>query len=428
MSTLGRFAHRSLIYILLAAAIGAAYVYGVSNIDAWFGLDSDWLAPPQVAAAGLVAVALHPVRSGLESLADRIVHGRRLRPAEAVARIAALGAGTATGATALRDLARIVATGLGTGGAAVRLRLSDGGTVVYAWPESAEPAWPADSGASSLPVSYRGEVVGALELPAGPGRGPARRRRALRDELVASAGVVLHNAGLDIELEHQLRAAERRAVEIHASRWRIVAAQDSERRELERDLHDGAQPGLTAVRLALGLVTHLTNAGKAQAADKALDDVCAQLRSAAEGLRHTLRGLDPEILRRFGLAAAVGQLIDELGVRDHAWIEDGTDGLRLRPDVEATAYFCCAEAVQNAAKHSPGARLSVRLRHDRSAGTLVFEVTDEGPGFDPRAHSGGVGSGLQNMADRAATVGGTLAITSGPRGTTVTGRIPAPRA
>jgi len=179
------------------------------------------------------------------------------------------------------------------------------------------------------------------------------------------------------------------------------------------------------VRLALGLVTHLTNAGRAQAADRALDDLCAQMRSAAEGLGHTLRGLDPAVLRRSGIAAALAELIEELGVRDHAWIEDGTEGLRLRPDLEATAYFCCAEAVQNAAKHSPGARLSVRLRYNRRVGTLTFEVTDDGPGFDPRAHAGGAGSGLQNMADRAATVGGTLSIASGPRGTTVAGEIPA---
>ena len=426
MSRPGRFLNRAMIYGLLVLAVGAAYVYGVAKLDARFGLDSDWLAPPQVAAAGLVAVIFHPVRLGLEALADRIVYGRRLRPEEAIARIAALGGATSVGAESLRDLARIVATGLGVDSAAVRLRLSDGSGARYAWPAAAEAAWAGD--ARALPVSYRGEVVGALELPAGAGRGPARRRRAMLDKLVGSAGVVLHNAGLAIELEHQVRATEQLAAEIRASRWRIVAAQDSERRELERDLHDGAQPGLTAVRLTLGLVTHLTNAGRVEAANKALDDLCAQTRSAAAGLGHTLRGLDPEVLRRSGLAAAVRELADELGVRDHTWIEDGTRGLRLRPELEATAYFCCAEAVQNAAKHSPGARLSVRFRHDEQAGTLAFEVADDGPGFDPRAHAGGAGSGLQNMADRAATVGGTLSIVSSPRGTTVAGTIPALRA
>jgi len=423
MNGSSRLLNRTLIYALLAAAIGAAYVFGVSNIDAWFGLDSDWLAPPQVAAAGLVAVVFHPVRTGLESLADRIVYGRRLRPEDAVARIAALGSATALGADSLRDLAKIVATGLGTGSAAVRLRLSDGSGVLYAWPEAAEAAWTPN--VTRLPVTYRGEVVGTLELPTGPGKASARRTRALRNELVASAGVVLHNAALDIELEYQVHAAGQRAAEIRASRWRIVAAQDSERRELERDLHDGAQPGLTAVRLALGLVTHLTTAGREPVANKALDDLCAQMENAAAGLRQTLRGLDPEVLRQSGIAAAVRELTAELGVRGHTRVEDTTYGLRLRPDLEATAYFCCAEAVQNAAKHSPGAQLTVRLRHDQHTETLTFEVTDDGPGFDTRAHAGGVSSGLQNMADRAATVGGTLSIVSSPRGTTVTGQIPA---
>jgi signal transduction histidine kinase len=468
-----RVINRTLTYGVLAVAIGVAYVYGVSNIDAWFGLDSDWLAPPQVAAAGLIAVVFHPVRVGLEALADRIVYGRRLRPGTAVARIVALGGTTGAGAESLRELARIVATGLGTGSAAVRLRLSDGSSAVYAWPETARYDTPGTSGASdasgsagatdsagtsdisdtsdttdsadtsppagasaepagdrgmtSFPVSYRGEVVGAIEVPAGPGRPGAPRRRAMREKLVAGAGVVLHNASLDIELEHQVRVAEERAAEIRTSRWRIVAAQDSERRELERDLHDGAQPGLTAVRLALGLVTHLANAGRTEAAQKALGDLCTQIDNAAAVLKHTLRGLDPEALQRSGIAAAIKELTEELGVGDHARIDDRTDGLRLRPDLEATAYFCCAEAVQNAAKHSPGAQLSVRLEHDEPNGTLAFEITDDGPGFDVAAHAGGAGSGLQNMADRAATAGGAVVIASHPGGTTVSGWIPAVR-
>ncbi|HEY3870946.1 MAG TPA: ATP-binding protein [Actinocrinis sp.] len=434
MKGIDRVINRTLTYGVLAVAIGVAYVYGVANIDAWFGLDSDWLAPPQVAAAGLVAVAFHPVRVGLEALADRIVYGRRLRPGTAVARIVALGGTTGAGAESLRELARIVAAGLGTGSAAVRLRLSDGSSAVYTWPESAsDSSGPADASAepaedravTSLPVSYQGDVVGAIELPAGPGGSGAPRRRAMRERLVAGAGVVLHNASLDIELEHQVRAADERTAEIRASRWRIVAAQDGERRELERDLHDGAQPALTAVRLGLGLVTHLANAGRTEAAQKALGELCTQIDSAAAVLKHTLRGLDPEALQRSGIAAAIRELTEELGVGGHARIDDRTGGLRLRPDLEATAYFCCAEAVQNAAKHSPGAQLSVRLEHDEADGTLAFEVADDGPGFDVAAHAGGAGSGLQNMADRAATAGGAVVIASHPGGTTVSGWIPA---
>jgi signal transduction histidine kinase len=430
MTGFGRVMNRTLIYGVLAVAIGAAYVYGVSHVDTWLGMDTDWLAPPQVAAAGLVAVVFHPVRVGLEWLADRVIYGRRLRPATAVARIAALGRSTGADADALRELARIIATGLGTESAAVRLNLSDGARAGYAWPDGGEWDEAAVPGqVTAWPVTYQGEAVGAIELPTGRGRSPAPRRRALRERLVASAGVLLHNARLNIELELQVRVAEARAAEIRASRWRIVAAQGSERRELERNLHDGAQPGLTAVRLTLGLVTHLAKAGggKEPTARKALDDLVVQAESALAGLRQILRGLGHEVLRQSGLAPALAELAEDIGIAGVTRIEDRTCGLRVRADLEAAAYLCCAEAMQNAAKHSPDAKVTLRLEHNAQAETLVFSVSDEGPGFDIAAHAGAVSGGLQNMADRAAAVGGTVTISSTPHGTVVCGSIPAAR-
>jgi signal transduction histidine kinase len=413
MST--RIFNRTLIYALLVTAIGAAYVFGVAKVDSAFGLNSDWLAPPQVAAAGLIAVLFDPVRRRLESWADRLVYGRRISEAAAIAQITALSQG-GDGEVALRDLARIVALGLGTGSAAVRLDLADGESVRYVWParESAEPV-------RELPITYQGSVAGALELPANA----APRRKAVLDGLAQSAGVILHNASLTIELEHRIADARQRAAEIHAARWRIVAAQDSERRELERDLHDGAQPGLTAVRLGLGLVTHLAKAGKTEAAHRAVRDLIAQIENASAGLHQMLRGLDPEVLRESGLAAALRELVDELGVTGHAQLADATEGLRFRADLEAAAYFCCTEAIQNAAKHSPGAAVHVLLEH--GSGQVRFEVRDEGPGFDAAERLGAsAGSGLRNMADRAEAVGGELLIESSPRGTVVSGWLPIP--
>ena len=421
---IGQLFNRTLTYGLLVAATGAGYVYGVAHVDAWFGLSSDWLAPPQVAAAGVVAALFHPIRVRLESWADRLVYGRRITAGQAVAQITALGRSTGEGGPALRELARIIALGLGTGTAAVRLDLADGSAVSYAWPEEART--PEET--RDHPVSYQHTVVGAIVVPGG--RAPAPRRRALLDRLTQSAGVILHNAALTIELEHRLSATEQRAAEIRASRWRIVAAEDSERRELERDLHDGAQPGLTAVRLGLGLVTHLAKAGKTAGVRAAPEDLRAQIDHASAGICQTLRGLDPEVLRESGIAAAIRELAQESGVLEHARIKDETNGLRLRADLEAAAYFCCAEALQNAAKHSPGAPVSLTLTQtlDAGAARLCFEIRDEGPGFElspePRPHLG-VGSGLQNMADRAAAVGGTLRVASAlGRGTVVSGWVP----
>jgi signal transduction histidine kinase len=433
MTGCGRVINRAVVYGVLAVAIGASYVYGVSRADTWLGMDTNWLAPPQVAAAGLIAIAFHPVRAGLESLADRVVYGRRMRPATAVARIAALGRSTSADADTLRGLARIIATGLGTGSASVRLRLSDGGDAVYTWPDNGEPVpesgrAPVSGPVSAWPVTYRGETVGAIELPAGYGRSPAPGRRALRGRLVASAGVLLHNAILTIELQEQVRAAQARAAQIRASRWRIVTAQDSERRELERDLHDGAQPGLTAVRLTLGLITHLAAAGDGQApaARRALGDLSAQAEGALAGLRQSLRGLDHETLRRSGLPRALAELADDIGITGRLRLEDLTGGLRLRADLETAAYLCCTEAMHNAAKHSPDARVTVRLEHHGPSGTLAFSVADDGPGFDVPAQADGPSGGLQNMTDRAAAVGGTVTVSSTSRGTVVAGSVPAP--
>jgi signal transduction histidine kinase len=406
---IGRIFNRTLIYAFLVTAIGAAYVFGVAKADAAFGLDSDWLAPPQVAAAGVMAVLFDPIRRRLESWADRLVYGRRISADKAIAEITALDHGS--GEAALRDLARIVALGLGTGSAAVQLHLANGLSVRYAWPEQ-QPA----EHVSELPISYQGTVVGALELPAEA----APRRKSLVEGLTQSAGVILHNASLTIELEYQLAAAKARTSEIHAARWRIVAAQDSERRELERDLHDGAQPGLTAVRLGLGLVTHLSKAGKKDAAQRALRDLVTQIDNASAGLHQTLRGLDPEVLRTSGVAAALHDLVDELGIAGHAEITDSTDALRFRADLEAAAYFCCTEAIQNAAKHSPAAAVHVLLEH--GSGQVRFEVRDEGPGFEVEMDS--TGSGLRNMADRAEAVGGELTVESSARGTIVSGWVP----
>ena len=110
-------------------------------------------------------------------------------------------------------------------------------------------------------MRYRGEHVGALCLPGGQESRLAPDRRALLNDLVGSVGVILHNASLSIQLERGLHEAEAQSAELRASRLRIVAAQDGERRELERNLHDGAQPGLTAVRLTLGLASHMGQVG-----------------------------------------------------------------------------------------------------------------------------------------------------------------------
>jgi signal transduction histidine kinase len=406
---------RALVAVILAAGVGAAYVVAVVRVDSVFGLDTDWLAPPQVAAAGLVAIAFEPVRSRLQRLADRAVHGRRLTQSEVLARVSALSRASAVDAESFRELARIVAQTLGTSGAAIHVRAADGSEQVHRWP----PLGQAPAREHRIPVVVGGGTAGALAIPDdGP---PAdRRHQALLDDLCRAVGVLLRNAVLASELQESVASAAARSAQIRASRWRIVTAQDSERRELERDLHDVAQPGLTAVRLTLGLANHLAAAG-GDACHRALVTLRSQIALADAGLRQTLQGIEPPALTDQGIVAALRATAETLHLDTEFRVGDAVLGARFAHHLETAVYFCCAEALQNTAKHCPGATAVVEL--GLADARLRFVISDNGPGYEPSAVA--PGSGLQNMADRMAAVGGDLAVTSVlGRGTTFIGSIP----
>jgi signal transduction histidine kinase len=208
----------------------------------------------------------------------------------------------------------------------------------------------------------------------------------------------------------------RAALALAASRARIVAAGDAERRRIERDLHDGAQQRLVAVRVRLGLADDLIERDPASARQKIgelrpmIDEVIDEVRSLAAGLY-------PTPLAEAGLAEALRSLALRSPIAASVEI-DGAE--RCRPEVEAAVYFCCSEALQNAAKHAHGATtITISLKRN---GGLRFEIQDDGSGFSTHhAHSG---QGLANMRDRIEAVGGTVNIRSHPaNGTRVIGCI-----
>ncbi|HEY4453733.1 MAG TPA: ATP-binding protein [Pseudonocardiaceae bacterium] len=411
-----RLVGRAVVYSLLIAIVGAVYVLGVVRVDAAFGLDSDWLAPPQVAAAGLAALAVQPVRMVLARFVDRVVYGRRLSAREVLAQVGALARASSGGTEALSSLAGLTARTLGTDQAAVHL-VRPGAELTVRWPDHSAP--PARE--ERTPVSFHGVVIGALAVPAARGSLP-RHRRALLADLGRSAGVVMHNSAQALDLRWRLADAEARSAEIRASRWRIVTAQDSERRDLERDLHDSAQPALTSVRLALGLVNHLADTAKDAACRVALLRLRNQIQVATTSLRRTLRGIDPPALTESGIVAALRETAESLCAEVDFDIDPAACG-RFDRQVEAAVYYCCGEALQNAVKHSPDASVRVTMALDDNGSVLRFTVSDNGPGFDPDSVAGG--SGLQNMADRIAAVDGQLVISSRPdAGTRVDGTIP----
>jgi signal transduction histidine kinase len=264
-------------------------------------------------------------------------------------------------------------------------------------------------------VHHQGALVGEIAVSKPPGEPLTRTEQALLADLAAQAGPALGNVRLAADLRVQ-------ADELRASRQRIVAAQDQERRRIERDLHDGAQQHLVAMAVNLQLAQELirTDPGEAEAL---VAEVRGQASEALGTLRDLARGIYPPALAEHGLGAALEGHITKIIPMARLESDATAAARRYAPEVEAAAYFCVLEALQNCAKHAPQA--SVRVCLDALPANLTFEVTDDGPGFEPaQAHTG---TGLQGMADRLAAMGGSLAIRSAPgQGTTVAGTLPIP--
>jgi signal transduction histidine kinase len=219
-------------------------------------------------------------------------------------------------------------------------------------------------------------------------------------------------------VEGSLDDLRRQVAELRASRARVVAAADAERRRIERDLHDGAQQELVALAVNLQLARQLAESDPA-AVSTLLDEIAGDARRALEGVRDLAHGIYPSLLLDRGLAEALRAAAAAAGIPTRV---EATDLDRFPPDVEATVYFCCLEALRNADQHAGAdARATVRAWHERDA--LRFEVVDDGAGFDPGEKA--LGAGLTRMYDRVGAQGGELTISSQTgRGARIAGTIP----
>jgi signal transduction histidine kinase len=231
------------------------------------------------------------------------------------------------------------------------------------------------------------------------------------------AELAVHNRQLDSALQESLDGLCRQAAELRASRARVVAAADGERRRIERNLHDGAQQHLTALTIKLRMVAELAEDDR-DLAQELLAEARREVSDAVDELRDLAHGIYPPLLAERGLPAALSAAARRSTLPATV---DAADLGRYPAEAEATVYFCCLEAIQNACKYAgPAATLGLRVRED--AGTLTFQVADNGRGFDPRAR--GLGAGFLNMTDRLGALGGSLRVESAPhRGTTVSGTL-----
>ena len=401
---------KAVLYGSLAVFITAVYVGVVVGIGTLAGgRDRPLLA---AVAAAVVAVAFQPVRQWAGRLANRVVYGRRATPYQVLSDFARRIGGTYANEDVLPQMAHTVAAGTGAKQVVVWLRVddelrpeasSDGSSHAGPLPVGGHELPQLPDSDTSVPVVHQGELLGAISvtMPKDEPLRPAGQQ--LVADVASQAGLVLANAGL-IE-------------DLRASRQRLVAAQDQERRRLERNLHDGAQQDLVALAIKVRLGATAEDLAQAK---EIFGELKADAAGALENLRDLARGIYPPLLADLGLAAALGAQASKAPVP----VTVEADGIgRFRQDTEAAVYFCCLEALQNTAKYARATQARICLQ--AQDGTLRFTVSDDGAGYDT-SHTP-LGSGLRNMADRLAALGGRLEVRSAPgQGTTITGYLPVP--
>lgn len=403
---------RTLVYGALAAFITALYVGIAVGIGSLVGSGGRPNLGLSILATAIVAVGFQPLRTRLQRIANRLVYGTRATPYEVLSEFSGRVAETYAADEVLPRMAMLLQAGTGAVAATVWLRAGDQLRPAATYPPDVNSEQPIPVAGQVLPeivgsdhavaVLHRGDLLGALSITKRRGETLTVIEEKLFADLANQAGLVLKNVGLAAELLQRID-------ELRASRQRLVAAQDAERRRLERNLHDGAQQHLVALKVKLGLTEMLVQRDPERAL-VTLRQLKSDADEALETLRDLARGVYPPLLADKGLLVA----LESQARKATLPITVDADGAirRYPQELEAAVYFCVLEALQNVQKYSAASRAVVRVCED--GGRLRFDVEDDGRGFDPVSVK--KGSGLINMTDRLDALGGDMKVDSRPGG------------
>lgn len=402
---------RTLVYGVLVVLIGLLYLGIVVAIGTRIGTSAQRDEAIPFVVAAVIALVFQPARTRLTRAANRLVYGKRATRYEVLSHFSETVDSIYSHDELTERMAHLLADGTGADRAEVWLRIGDELRPSAAWPANGgAPAEALRLDGTALPsvpgaadeaaVTYRGELLGVVAIRKRDAVRPTEHR--LLTDLARQAAVVLRNERLNAELQDRLH-------ELQASRQRLVGAQDEERRRLERDLHDGAQQNLVALKIEIDLAKTLA-ARDLERVQPLLDKLSGDAAEAIQVLRRFSHGIYPPILAEQGLEAAL---------QSHARLVPlpvelvrTTELPRLARQAEAAVYFCVLEALQNIVKHAHAHSARIELSVDD--GRLRFAVVDDGEGFDPSQARGG--AGMQNMADRLAALGGELDVGRGAAG------------
>jgi signal transduction histidine kinase len=417
---------RTLVYSVLAGFVSAVYVGVVVGIGALFGEAQTENLGLSIVATGIIAVAFQPVKERVQKFANRLVYGKRATPYEVLSEFSERMAETPATDVLLSRMARILAEGTAARRADVWLKVGNELRPASSWPSDLDAPAPLPIEGTEIPwianvtaavaVRHQGELFGALSVtkPANESLTPTEDK--LLADLGRQAGLVLRNVQLTADLLARL-------AELRASRQRLIAAQDETRRRLERNLHDGAQQQLVALKVGLSLAEGMAEDLGEEGAGllDMLGSLKAQMGEALENLRDLARGIYPPLLAAEGLPAALASQARKAAVPVDVQARDIG---RYDQDAEAAVYFCVLEALQNISKYAEARSVVIRLHEE--AGNLSFEVKDDGKGFDVATTP--TGAGCHNMSDRLEALDGHLDIRSAPGdGTSIFGTLPVQR-
>ena len=399
---------RSIVFGLLAVFITVVYAVVVGTLGSVIAGSDVVLA---IVATTIVAVLFEPVRDRVQRLANRLVYGSRAAPYEVLSDLTRSLPNAEEEAGLLDRMATQLRAGTGAERAQVWLATDDGVVLAASDPAVTDTHIEEfdDLDGVVIPIEHDGGTLGALtvEPAAGASLRPAELR--LAEDLAGSAALVVTKLRLDTDLE-------RTAAELASSRRRLVDAQDTELRRLERQLQEGAIQDIVGLKVAITLAARTAHDEGTDRTAGLLTGLATEAQGAIDQIHSLAAGLYPALLESEGLESAIGAMAATAPVP--ITVTGSTQ--RLDRDTEIAAFYTITEAVTNAIKH---ANPPITITLDHTAGLLTFTITDTGPGFDPTTNRNG--SGLLNMTDRLDTIGGTLTITTTPgTPTTITGVVP----
>ena len=396
---------RTFVYGFLGLLISVLYVAIVVGVSTALGSQGNPSALLSVVAIALVAIVIQPVRRQLQRLADLLVYGKRATPYQVLSDFARQVA--AADESLLVEVARSLVDGTSGENATIWLATDDGLMAAASWPASVQPGL-ADHDLSTE-VVHDGELLGIISVRSPKGVEPSPADQRLLAQIGSGIGLALRNFQLTADLQ-------RRVEDLRESRRRIVAVQDETRRRLERDLHDGAQQHLVALKVKMGLAANMARSQDAVRTAELLAGLGGEADDAIQSMRDFARGIYPPLLQAEGLGAAISAQARKMPVVVSV---EAPDLGRYGSEIESTVYFCVLESLQNVVKHAQASSARVLLRE--SDGQLQFAVSDNGVGLGTIQS----GSGLTNLVDRIDSVGGVCTVESEPgQGTTVSGSIP----